>query len=137
MYGEAKRRPTEAWTGDRQDEKRNILQIHHANSRPDRCWLYVATGVRAVNLRKFAQGKDCQLRIPGVCNFNPETTVLAHLRRGGVAGLGQKPPDLVGVHACSACHDCIDHRTPHTLNDLDTYILEGLVRTLAVVSKGE
>jgi hypothetical protein len=75
------------------------------------------------------------LRIPGVCNFNPETTVLAHIRRGGVAGMGQKPPDLCGVWACEACHSCIDGRTPHTKADLETYILEGLCRTLAAVSK--
>jgi hypothetical protein len=75
------------------------------------------------------------LRIPGVCNFNPETTVLAHIRRGGVAGMGQKPPDLCGVHACSACHDVIDSRVPHVKSDIETYILEGLCRTLAAVSK--
>ena len=90
-----------------------------------------------MNLRKFAQGKPCQLRIPGVCNFNPETTVLAHIRRGGVGGIGMKPPDICGVHACSACHDVIDNRVPHPKANLDTYILEGLVRTLAVVAKGE
>ena len=90
-----------------------------------------------MNLRKFAEGQICQLRIPGVCNFDPATTVLAHLRRGGVAGMGQKPPDICGVHACSKCHDCIDGRTPHTINDLDSMILDGLVRTLAVVAKGE
>ena len=90
-----------------------------------------------MNLREFAKGKPCQMRIPGVCNFNPETTVLAHLRRGGVAGAGQKPPDIYGVHACSVCHDYIDDRRPTTIKDLDTYILEGLIRTLAVVAKGE
>ena len=88
-----------------------------------------------MNLRKLAQGMPCQLRIPGVCNFNPETTVLAHIRRGGVAGMGQKPPDLCGIHACSACHDAIDGRTPHTKSDLEAYVLEGLCRTLAVVCK--
>ena len=90
-----------------------------------------------MNLRKFAQGKKCQLRIPCICNFDPETTVLAHIRRGGVAGVGQKPPDLCGVHACSNCHDVVDGRRPYTINDLDGIILDGLVRTLAVVSKGE
>lgn len=90
-----------------------------------------------MNLRKFAQGKPCQLRIVGVCNFDPETTVLAHIRRGGVAGMGQKPPDICGIHACSNCHDWLDSRRPRTIDGADTYILEGLVRTLAVVAKGE
>ena len=30
-------------------------------------------------IRNSARGQDCALRIPGVCNFNPETTVLAHV----------------------------------------------------------
>jgi hypothetical protein len=90
-----------------------------------------------MNLRKFARDKPCQVRAPGICNFNPETTVLAHIRRGGVAGVGQKPADIIGVHACSNCHDLIDGRRPHTINDLDGIILDALCRTLAVVAKGE
>lgn len=90
-----------------------------------------------MNLREFAKGKPCQMRVPGICNFNPETTVLAHIRRGGVAGMGQKPADIIAVHACSSCHDYIDGRVPCTRNDMDTHILEGLCRTLDAVSKGE
>ena len=36
-------------------------------------------------LRKLARDRECQVRIPGICNHNPETTVLAHL---GGAGMG-------------------------------------------------
>lgn len=50
------------------------------------------------------------MRLPGICNFNPETTVLAHIRLG-FGAIGKKPPDWCGVHACSACHDEIDGRT--------------------------
>lgn len=90
-----------------------------------------------MDLRKLSRGKECLLRLPGVCNHNSETTVLAHVRRGGVAGAGQKPPDLCGVWACSDCHDVMDGRVPLPKwigGDLDTYILEGLNRTLAHVS---
>ncbi|VEI70653.1 82 prophage-derived uncharacterized protein ybcO [Serratia quinivorans] len=38
------------------------------------------------NLRKEAKGRDCQVRMPGICNFNPETTVLAHYRMAGTCG---------------------------------------------------
>lgn len=62
--------------------------------------------------RKSARGEECRLRLPGVCNRNPETTVLAHLRMFGWAGMGQKPPDFLAVYACSACHDALDRRTP-------------------------
>lgn len=60
--------------------------------------------------RESAQGQDCTLRLP-CCNHNPETTVLAHLRMFGWAGMAQKPPDFLGVYACSACHDALDRRT--------------------------
>ena len=86
-----------------------------------------------MNLREAAQGKDCLMRIPGVCNFDSTTTVLAHVRRGSVAGMGQKPPDVCGVLACSACHDAIDRRNnmgAYTPVAMDTMILDGLCRTL-------
>jgi hypothetical protein len=59
-------------------------------------------------LRKLARGQDCQVRLPGVCNFNPETTVLAHYRLAGTCGMGIKPPDLLGAWCCSACHSVVD-----------------------------
>jgi hypothetical protein len=65
------------------------------------------------NLRDEARGRDCQVRLEGVCNGNSETTVLAHYRLNGISGLGYKPPDLIGAHACSSCHDAIDRRA-HT-----------------------
>ena len=34
--------------------------------------------MRQTKLTKAARGRECQVRIPGVCNGNPETTVLAH-----------------------------------------------------------
>ena len=89
-------------------------------------------------LRNAARGQDCLVRLPGVCNHNPETVVLAHLRMGGVSGTGQKPPDLVGCWACSACHDVIDQRVPADPGlkpALHRYILEGLCRTLAAVTR--
>jgi hypothetical protein len=62
------------------------------------------------NLRKLARGQDCKVRLAGICNFDPQTTVLAHIREG-FYGMGIKPPDVCGVHACSSCHDEIDRRT--------------------------
>jgi hypothetical protein len=61
-----------------------------------------------VNLRKLAAGQECQVRLPGVCNGNPETTVLAHLRMAGITGVAQKAPDVLGAWACSACHSVVD-----------------------------
>lgn len=66
-----------------------------------------------MNLRCEAKGRECQIRIPGVCNKDRDTVVLAHLnnkRLFGV-GVGQKVPDLFGAWACKACHDVVDGRT--------------------------
>lgn len=85
------------------------------------------------DLRKLARGRECAVRIPGVCNGDPETTVLAHFRLAGISGMGIKSPDLIAAFACSACHDAIDRRA-HTDLDRD-YVrlahLEGVVRTQA------
>lgn len=65
-----------------------------------------------MNLRQFARGQPCTVRLPDVCDGGGETTVLAHLRKFGLAGTGQKPDDRIAVHACAPCHDVIDGRTP-------------------------
>lgn len=84
------------------------------------------------DLRKAARGEPCMVRSCD-CNFNPETTVLAHYRMIGVSGIGMKSPDLIASWACSACHDLIDGRTHTTLdkNDLRLIHLHGVVRTQA------
>ena len=91
-----------------------------------------------MNLRKYAAGKPCMLRLEGICNFNPETTVLAHVRRAGNAGVGQKPPDICGIWACFDCHNAIDKRNnvgSITPSEMDGYILDGLIRTLAQLDR--
>lgn len=86
-----------------------------------------------MNLRKLARGKECQVRIPGVCNHNNETTVLAHLRMAGITGAGQKAPDLLGSWCCSACHAEIDgqqaQQTTLSYEALRLAHLEGIMRT--------
>lgn len=91
-----------------------------------------------VNLRKLARGQDCQVRLPG-CLYGPETVCLLHVRRGGTAGVGQKPPDLCAVYGCASCHDLIDGRkfiANLSREEIDgRYLLPALCRTLAIVSK--
>ena len=90
-----------------------------------------------MNLRNLANGQQCQLRFPG-CRGRSETVVLCHVRRGGVAGIGQKPPDLCGVYGCAACHDVMDGRVmlPNLSRvEIDQQVLLALCRTLAIVSK--
>lgn len=58
-------------------------------------------------------GQDCTMRIPGVCNWDPETTVLCHSNRlADGKGMGLKAPDTEACFGCSACHDLLDGRTP-------------------------
>ena len=90
-----------------------------------------------MNLRKLAKGKPCQMRVPTVCNGNPETTVLAHVRIAGT-GIGTKPPDICGIWCCSSCHDILDgriHLANLTRDEVRAMALDGLVRTLMQIEK--
>lgn len=91
-----------------------------------------------MTLRKEARGRGCTVRIPGVCNFNSETVVLAHIRVAGVSGMGLKSPDLLGAWACSNCHDEIDGRT-HTSglsrDELRLAHYDGMARTIMQLHK--
>ena len=79
-----------------------------------------------MNLRDYARGQECQVRLPGICNFDPATTVLAHVRQN--TGLGQKAPDLLGAWACSNCHQAADSDRSHRLD-----FLEGIIRTQSIL----
>ena len=88
-------------------------------------------------LRDSARGEDCTLRLPGVCNFQPETTVLAHYRLAGTCGMGIKPNDLQGAHADDYCHAICDGRikAPEgmTREDIRLAHAEGVMRTIDIL----
>lgn len=69
-------------------------------------------------LRALAEGQDCTLRLAGVCNYDTETTVLAHLPDES-NGMGRKPDDISACFACSSCHDYIDGRVKANRIDPD------------------
>ena len=90
------------------------------------------------NLRRMAQGRDCQARLTGICNGNVETTILAHFRLTGLSGIGHKSPDLIAGWLCSACHAWVDtHKDCQTQLDFckavfrtqAALIKEGLIKT--------
>ncbi len=86
------------------------------------------------NLRKEARGRECQIRIPGVCNGNPETVVLTHYRLAGTCGTGMKPNDAQAAWGCTACHDVCDGRTKViTRDEARLYHAEGVMRTQAIL----
>ncbi len=79
-----------------------------------------------MNLRDYARDKPCLVRVPGVCNNDPATTVLAHVRLAGISGMGMKAPDALGAWCCSACHAWADGKHGNTAK-VDFY--EGVLRT--------
>lgn len=86
-------------------------------------------------LRKSARGKECQIRIPGVCNGNPETVVLCHL---GGGGMGTKRSDIHAAYGCSDCHDVVDGRNAALRRilpdgDLRLFFYEGVIRTQEIM----
>lgn len=83
-----------------------------------------------MNLRKLAKGQPCRVRIPGICNRDDTTTVLAHLKGWGWCG-SIKPPDICAVHACVECHNEIDRRTSRlTSAEVDVYVHRALCEQL-------
>lgn len=79
-----------------------------------------------MNLRNEARGRDCTIRIPGICNRNPETTCGCHRRMAGISGMGMKVPDIFMAWGCSACHSYVD-----THHDSETQLMfaDGVQRT--------
>ena len=79
-------------------------------------------------ITQSAKGKDCTIRIPGVCNGKSETVVHCHLNGGGMA---IKVNDVFGARGCSACHDVVDFRVKTEFSRTEIKLMhhEGVVRT--------
>ncbi len=61
--------------------------------------------LKSKKITDSAKGENCTLRIPGVCNHNPETTIPAHLNG---AGMAKKSDDTLISYCCSQCHTWLD-----------------------------
>jgi hypothetical protein len=84
----------------------------------------------STKLRQSARGQACTFCIPAICNGNPETTVLAHIRDES-KGLSNKANDYSAAFACSACHEHFDQNRM-SKEERATYALRGLQRTHAI-----
>lgn len=86
-------------------------------------------------IRASARDEDCQIRIPGVCNFNPKTTVLCHL---GGAGWALKSNDIHSAYGCSKCHLVVDGaKSEFTRDEINLMFYDGMVRTqLILIERG-
>ena len=88
-------------------------------------------------IRESAKGENCAIRIPGICNHNAETVVLAHYRLAGTCGIGMKPNDCQAAYSCSNCHDAVDGRlkTGLSADELKVAFAEGVMRTQQILIK--
>lgn len=92
-------------------------------------WLQVS------KLTKEAKGRECQARLFGVCNHNPETTVLAHIRKAGITGIGKKANDILGAWLCYNCHMAIDGqmKTSYTKEELEKEHYLAAIKTINIL----
>ena len=87
-----------------------------------------------------ANGEQCHMRLPGVCNGRTDTTVWSHWPGlDGDRGMGMKAVSLCGCYTCSACHDAIDGRAPPpdgmTRDQVVTDWLIGHMRSLVTLAR--
>lgn len=86
--------------------------------------------IRSRKVIDTAKGAPCALRLPGICNNDPATTVWAHLNGFG-KGMGMKTHDILGFPACASCHAAYD-----TGKDRSKYVgdaLRALCETLVAL----
>ena len=70
------------------------------------------------------------MMVPGVCNFDPETVVLAHSNAlADGKGKGYKTHDHLGAFACYACHSWLDQGGSAPKGEKDARFLAGQLRT--------
>ena len=85
-------------------------------------------------MRKIMQSakmQNCTVRLPDVCNGDPQTTVFAHVN-GVRFGNGMGIKSKQGAYCCSACHDAIDKGIrPSWMSKQDVLLAhyEGVIET--------
>lgn len=94
-----------------------------------------ASRPKTTKARKAAKGRECTIRVPGICERTNETVVLCHYRLAGTSGMGEKPHDSQAAFGCHACHDAVDGRrtTIYSKTELRLMHCEGILRTQAII----
>ena len=87
--------------------------------------------IKSKALRASAKGEECTLNIAGVCNYNSETVILAHLPDES-HGMSRKSDDISACFACDNCHSVIDGRVTFDMSkaEKEWYMRRGQTRTL-------
>ena len=87
-------------------------------------------------ITQSAKGETCTFMLPGICNFNPETTVHCHAPHPD-KGTGIKGPDTWAAYGCSSCHDVMDGRRGNWPDGYKGYWLEAIRETQRrLIAKG-
>lgn len=88
------------------------------------------TPIRSKAIRRAAKGEACTMNLPNLCNYDPQTVVLAHLHDESF-GRGQKADDTSGAFMCLACHTAYDlHRTGLEPQELWPFVMRAYQRTI-------
>lgn len=92
-----------------------------------------------MDLRKYARGKDCDIRIAGRCRGQPEYSVWCHVRMIGITGMGLKAPDVLGCVGCDICHGIVDGQIKDMYGpgERRLFLLEGVMRRQAKLVEEE
>lgn len=83
-------------------------------------------------ITRLARGEDCLIRLPSICNGNPETVVPCHFRMHGLSGAGYIPDPLFVAWGCSACHEYCDS---HHDDETQLAFAAGVFRTQALLKE--
>jgi hypothetical protein len=87
----------------------------------------VAAGKRSSSdsaIMRSAKGEACLADWCG-CGGSNDTTVLCHVRKFGIGGMGMKPPNWLGFYGCAEAHRIFDSNGPE-------WSWEGLFRAVAL-----
>ena len=64
------------------------------------------SGMKQTKITKSAKGEDCSVRLPTICSFDNDKTILAHL--GTSFSAPNRANDFFAAYCCSDCHDVLD-----------------------------
>jgi hypothetical protein len=90
-------------------------------------------------LLDLAEGKECLIRVPGVCQGGTDTTVACHANESALGkAKGLKAHDWAAAWGCWRCHHFVDFEVKVAKSIRDAYLRDGIKRTrLAIMQLGK
>ncbi len=94
-------------------------------------------GMKQTKITKSAKGEDCSVRLPTICSFDNDKTILAHI--GTSFSAPNRAHDFHACYCCSDCHDVVDNRVKSDFSseDLLTAVTDAMMETQnKLIAKG-